>query len=110
MSFQCPRCGEPVVIELFESINEKLEKIMSQDAAVEAVVTDEAAQITSLTASVNSFKAIVAALQAEVAAGTALQPATLQALESGEAALDTLAQQAAADVAADQPPAAPPAG
>jgi hypothetical protein len=106
VNWLCPHCGESLVDAMFESINEKLEKIMSEDAAVQAVVTDEAA-------SVSSFQAIVAALQAEVAAGTALQPATLEALQNGEAALDTLAQQAAADVAADEPAApaepAPPA-
>jgi hypothetical protein len=93
---------------MYTTIIERLGKIMSEDAAVQAVVTDEATQVANLTASMNSFQSLIQALQAEVAAGTALQPATLQALQAGEAALDTLAQQAAADVSADSPPAATP--
>jgi len=83
------------------------EKIMSEDASVLAVVTDEQAQITALGGSVSALQALVVALQAEVAAGgTALQPGTLTALQAAQAALDTLAQTGAADVTTDTP--APP--
>lgn len=104
----CPHC-DLIAAAFYEvrselqSIKHTLEEIVSEDAAVEAVVTDEAAQIQSLGVTVSSFESVVQALQAEVASGTALQPSTLAALQAGEAALDALAQQAAADVAADSP-------
>jgi hypothetical protein len=89
-------------------IETQLEKIMSEDAAVLAVVTDEEAQIAALGGSVTALQALVIALQAEVATGgTALQPGTLAALQAAQTSLDTLAATGAADVATDTPPAAP---
>ena len=88
-------------------ITNQQEKIMSEDAAVLAVVTDEQAQVAALGTSVGALQALVVALQAEVTAGsTALQPGTLAALQAAEASLDSLAATGAADVATDTP--APP--
>ena len=87
-------------------MDEKLEKIMSEDAAVQAVVADENTQIANLTTAVTALQGLVAALQAEPP--TALQPTTLAALQSADAALDTIASTASADVTADTP-ATPPA-
>ena len=102
------QAAQGVILARIESTQEKL---MSEDAAVLAVVTDEQAQVTALGASVGALQALVTALQAEVAAGgTALQPSTLAALQAAEASLDTLAETGAADVSSDTPaaPAAPP--
>jgi hypothetical protein len=93
-------------------VNGSLEKIMSEDASVLAVVTDETAQVIALGSSVSALQALVVALQAEVAAGgTALQPGTLAALQAAQASLDTLAATGAADVTTDTPapPVTPPA-
>ena len=107
----CPHCGtnQSAILAALARIEQQLGEIMSEDAAVLAVVTDENTQITNLTASVGSLQGLVESLQAEVAAGTALQPSTLAALQSAQAALDTLAASAAADVTGDTPaaPAAP---
>jgi chromosome segregation ATPase len=106
----CPRCriDGAAILAALARIEHQLEEVMSEDAAVAAVVADENAQIANLTGALSSLQSVVQALQAEVASGTALQPATLASLQAAEAALDTVAQQAAADVAADQPaPAAP---
>jgi|ERR1035438_1292891 hypothetical protein len=92
-----------------DSIDRKLEIIMSEDASVLAVVTDETAQVTALGGSVAALQALVVALQAEVAAGgTALQPGTLTALQAAQASLDALAATGAADVTSDSPVVAPP--
>jgi len=89
-----------------DRIEQTLEKIMSEDAAVQAVVADENTQIANLTTAVTALQGLVAALQAEPP--TALQPTTLAALQSADAALDTIASTASADVTADTP-ATPPA-
>jgi peptidoglycan hydrolase CwlO-like protein len=91
---------------MFTTIIERLGKIMSEDAAVQAVVTDEATQVANLNTSISALQAMIQALQAEAA--SALQPGTLAALQQGEAALESLAAAAAADVSADSPPAATP--
>lgn len=101
----CPHCGtnQSAILAALARIEQQLGEIMSEDAAVLAVVTDENTQITNLTASVGSLQGLVESLQAEVAAGTALQPSTLAALQSAQAALDTLAASTAADVTGDTP-------
>src|ERR1035441_4688281 len=80
------------------NITRTLEKIMSEDAAVLAVVTDEEAQVTALGASVTALQGLVTALQAQPPAS--LQPSTLAALQAAQASLDTLATTGAADVSA----------
>jgi len=92
-----------------DAIDAKLEKLMSEDASVLAVVTDETAQVAALGGSVSALQALVVALQAEVATNpNVVQPSTLAALQAAEASLDTLAATGAADVTSDTPVVTPP--
>jgi capsule polysaccharide export protein KpsE/RkpR len=95
-------------VKLLGNIIDLLGEIMSEDAAVQAVVTDENTQIQNLTTAVTSLQSLIQALQTEVSAGTALQPSTLASLQAAQSALDSLAAAAEADVTADSPPAATP--
>jgi hypothetical protein len=87
-----------------DEIDKKLEIIMTDDASVLAVVTDEDNQIAALGTAVGALQALVVALQAEN-----LQPSTLAALQAAQASLDTLAATGAADVTTDTPVVTPPA-
>jgi hypothetical protein len=102
--------GHPSVASLevlLKQVIRNQEIIMSEDASVLAVVTDETAQVAALGTAVGALQTLVLNLQA--LPPTALQPGTLAALQAAQASLDTLAATGAADVSADSPPAAPPA-
>lgn len=96
------------------SIDRKLGVIMSEDAAVEAVVTDVLAQVTSLTATMQSVSATVATLLAEATAnGGQISQQSITDLQNAQAQLDaavSAAQTQAASEASSVPaPPAPPA-
>ena len=106
----CPHCGSnsPAILAALTRIEQKVSAIMSEDASVLAVVTDENSAIQELSATETSLQALVQSLLAEQASGTALQPSTLAALQAAQAALDSLNTKAASDLASDTPaPAAP---
>lgn len=83
-------------------IEQQLEKIMSEDAAVQAATADILADEQAITTALGTIQAAVTAALAD-----AVQPSTLSALQSAQAALDTLTQTATADAASDEPPAPP---
>lgn len=96
-----------------KTINGKLDKIMSQDAAVAAVAADIETQVTNLANVMSSVKGTVDQLLAEVAAGTSsISAATLSRLQSDQATLDAAISAAQIQVtdeatAANPPPPAP---
>ena len=101
-----PEPADTTVVGLLHAIIRNQEIIMSEDASVLAVVTDETAQVAALGTAVGALQALVVNLQAQPA--TALQPGTLAALQAAQASLDTLAATGAADVTADSPQVVPP--
>jgi hypothetical protein len=82
-------------------MDEKLEKIMSEDAAVQAVTSDIQADVAAITASLGTIQSAITAALAD-----AVQPSTVSALQAAQAALDSLTATAASDATADAPPAA----
>jgi broad-specificity NMP kinase len=98
-------------VQLSEIIK-KLGVIMSEDAAVEAVVTDIQAQETSLAAVMQSVSATVATLLSEATANNGnISAATLAALQAEQAKMDAAvaaAQAQASTEAAEVPPLPPP--
>ena len=88
----------------------KMEELMSEDAAVAAAAADLTTDAANLTTAVTALQGLVTALQAEVTSNpNVVQPATLTALKTAQAAVDAITGTASADVTADQPPAATPA-
>jgi len=84
----------------------KMEKLMSEDAAVAAAAADLATDAASLTAAVTALQGLVTALTAEIASNPdVVQPATLTALQTAQAAVDAITGTASADVTTDTPPA-----
>lgn len=102
------------------TLTRKVNTIMSEDAAIEAVVQDENTQLANLTDVVNGMKTLVDKLVSEINAGTASVSAqTMQDLQNAQGQLDAFVASAQATEAAAQaedpanaaPPAdAPPAG
>jgi hypothetical protein len=105
-AYRWMRYGQPpatptdlaVIRGQLEAINDKLEKIMSEDAAVQAVTADILADEQAITTSLTTIQAALTAAQAD-----AVQPSTLTALQSAQAALDTLTATANSDASADTP-------
>jgi hypothetical protein len=92
------------------NIDTKLEKIMSEDAAVQAVTADIQAQVTALTAATAASTTAVNAVLTEIADGSlTVQPSTLAALQAADAALDTANSANTAAVAAETSESQPPA-
>ncbi len=92
-----------------DRLNEKVNLIMSEDAAVAAAAADLTADAAALTTAVTALQGLVTALQAEIASNPdVVQPATLAALATAQAAVDTVTGTASADVTADTPPAPAP--
>jgi chromosome segregation ATPase len=88
------------------TIIEQIGKLMSEDAAVAAAAADLQTDAANLTTAITALQGIVTALQAEVANNPdVVQPATLTALQTAQAAVDAITATAGADVTADQPPA-----
>jgi peptidoglycan hydrolase CwlO-like protein len=85
-------------------LEEKVDQIMSEDATVAAAAVDLQADAASLTTAVTALQGLITALQ-----GESVSPATVQALQQAQAAVDAITATAAGDVTADQPPAAAPA-
>jgi hypothetical protein len=89
-----------------DTLTQKMEKLMSEDAAVAVAAADLATDAASLTTAVTALQGLVTALTAEIASNPdVVQPATLTALQTAQAAVDAITGTASADVTADQPPA-----
>lgn len=91
----------PEILRVLNAIDQKLEKLMSEDAAVAAAAADLTADAASLTTAVTALQGLITAVQDED-----VSPATLEALQTAQAAVDAITATAGADVTADQPPAA----
>lgn len=96
------------------SVNHRLGVIMSEDAAVEAVVTDIQAQVANITAVMQQVSSTLASALAEAAAGgNTLSPQTVSDLQAAQATLDSAVSAAQAQAASEAsqvtPPATPPA-
>lgn len=79
-------------------IEQKLEIIMSEDAAVAAVTADILADEQAITTALSTIQAALTAAQSD-----AVQPSTLAALQSAQAALDALTATASSDASAATP-------
>jgi prophage DNA circulation protein len=96
------------------SMDRKMGVIMSEDAGIEAVVTDIAAQVTNLTAAMQSVSATLATALAEAATnGNTVSPQTITDLQNAQIQLDTAVSAAQAQASTEAssvtpPPAAPP--
>jgi hypothetical protein len=87
----------------------QMKELMSEDAAVAAAAADLTTDAANLTTAVQALQGLVTALQAEVANNpNVVQPATLTALQTAQAAVDAITGTASGDVTTDQPPAAAP--
>jgi hypothetical protein len=84
----------------FATINQKLEHIMSEDAAIQAVTADIVTQLATLSG-------LITQVLAELSAGT-VQPSTVTALQAAQASLDSTVAGFSTDL--NPPAAAPPAG
>jgi hypothetical protein len=91
------------------ALSRKVDALMSQDQSVAAAAARIEADEQDVLAALRSQQALIASLQAEVAAGN-LSPATQAALAQAQADMDKLRTEADADVAANAPPSAAPAG
>jgi hypothetical protein len=89
-----------VISGQLQAINTKLEFIMSEDAAIQAVTADIQADVTAITANVATIQAALTAALAD-----AVQPSTVSALQAAQAALDSLSSTVAGDATSDAPPA-----
>lgn len=92
-----------LILAQLAQLNEKVDQIMSEDASVAAVAADLQADAASLTTAVTALQGLITSLQ-----GESVSPATVQALQTAQAAVDAITGTASADVTADQPPAAAP--
>jgi hypothetical protein len=101
---QCPPEIRPdgTVAGYFESFDKKLEQIMSEDAAIQAVTADIQADVATITAALPTIQAALTAALAD-----AVQPSTVTALQSAQSALDSLTATVSSDASSDAPPAAP---
>jgi hypothetical protein len=101
---QCPPEIRPdgTVAGYFESFDKKLEQIMSEDAAIQAVAADIQADVATIAAAVPTIQAALTAALAD-----AVQPSTVTALQSAQSALDSLTATVSSDASSDAPPAAP---
>lgn len=105
-AYHWARYGQPpatpadlaVIRGQLEAINKKLEKIMSEDSAIQAVTSDLLADEQAITTALGTIQAALTAAQND-----AVQPSTLTALQSAQAALDTLTATANSDASADTP-------
>jgi|SRR6185312_4754843 len=101
------------VLVAVASLTRKVNHLMSEDAAIEAVVQDESTQIANLTQVMTDTKTLVDKLVSEINAGTASVSAqTMQDLQNVQAQLDSAVAGAQSQLAAEQaedPAAAPPA-
>jgi peptidoglycan hydrolase CwlO-like protein len=89
-----------------DTLTAKMEELMSEDAAVSAAAADLTTDAQNLTTAVTALQGLVTALQAEIASNPdVVQPATLAALQTAQAAVDAVTGTAGSDVTADQPPA-----
>ena len=87
-----------------KNIQQTLGKIMTEDAAVAAELTDVDTKVNLALAAVNSLQAVVVALQAQLAAAQVqLSPANQALLDKADADAAALETAASADVAADTP-------
>jgi hypothetical protein len=87
-----------VISGQLETVDTKLEKIMTEDAAVQAVTADILADEQAITTAIGTIQAAVTA-----AAADAVQPSTLTALQSAQAALDSLTATVNSDASSDTP-------
>jgi uncharacterized protein (UPF0335 family) len=96
-----------LILAQLARLNEKVDRIMSEDATVAAAAADLQADAASLTTAVTALQGLITSLQGET-----VSPATLTALQTAQAAVDAITATAGSDVTADQPPAstAPAAG
>jgi hypothetical protein len=83
----------------FEELNRKLEKIMSEDAAIQAVTADITAQLTTLSGLISQ---VLTEIQND-----AVQPSTVSALQAAQSSLDSTVASFSADVTPPAAPAAP---
>jgi hypothetical protein len=105
-AYRWMRYGQPpatpsdlaVIRGQLEAINDKLEKIMSEDAAIQSVTADLLADEQAITTALGTIQAALTAAQND-----AVQPSTLAALQSAQAALDNLTATANSDASADTP-------
>jgi hypothetical protein len=84
----------------FEELNRKLEIIMSEDSAIQAVTADISADVATITAAIPTIQSALTAALAD-----AVQPSTVSSLQAAQAALDSLTQTVSSDAASDAPPA-----
>jgi hypothetical protein len=100
----CPPEIRPdgTVAGYFESFDKKLEQIMSEDAAIQAVAADIQADVATIAAAVPTIQAALTAALAD-----AVQPSTVTALQAAQSALDSLTATVSSDASSDAPPAAP---
>lgn len=95
------------------NLTRKVNKIMSEDAAIEAEVADEQTQLANLTQVMADTKTLVDKLVSEVNSGTASVSAqTMADLQNAQSQLDAFVASAQSQLAAEQaedPAAAPPA-
>lgn len=96
------RARHEQILALLAQLDEKVDTIMSEDAAVAAAAADLTADAAALTTAVGALQGLITAVQAEN-----VSPATLTALQQAQAAVDAITTTAGADVTADQPPASP---
>ena len=85
--------------EHIHRIEQRLETIMSEDVAIQAVTADMATQLTTLSG-------VITQVLAEISSGT-VQPSTVAALQAEQASLDSTVAGFSADV--NPPVQAPPA-
>jgi peptidoglycan hydrolase CwlO-like protein len=89
-----------------DTLMTQIKELMSEDAAVTAAAADLTTDAQNLTTAVSALQGLVTALQAEIASNPdVVQPATLTALQTAQAAVDAITGTASSDVTADQPPA-----
>jgi hypothetical protein len=83
----------------FEELNQKLEIIMTEDAAIQAVTADITTQLTTLSGLISQ---VLTEIQND-----AVQPSTVSALQAAQSSLDSTVASFSADVTPPAAPAAP---
>lgn len=91
------------------ALSRKVDDLMTQDVSVAAAAARIEADEADVLAALRSQQNLITALQAEVQAGN-LSQATVDALNQAQSDMDKLRTEADADVAANAPPSAAPAG
>jgi hypothetical protein len=95
------------LLAAIQGLSNQIGILMTQDATTAAEAADIDAKVGLTNTAMGSVQALLVALQQELATGTALSPATVEALQQAQTDMDALAASAQADVATDTP--APPA-